>query len=932
MRTLLTFIGIFLCLQASAQEQSDRDSAIYYQSRMQYARALPFAKRHVETVQNISNDNTAWIAAVSQLALLYAVLGNHDSAAVYHLKISEKIKNLHGASSMLYGDCLLKLAEVQIYGGFLEDAGRTLQNVKVIFGNPDSVNNSPSYYKRIYTRYLHSYAEFFKSKGDLNKAEELYWSSYKMALREPVDSSACIVALGGLGKVYQKMRFYAKQEAIALQILNFYKNKYGEEHLMYAQSLCGLANVYLEQNQSLEKADSLYTKVLAIYHRGKGKNSPGNIAILNRIGIVNTEMGKYKIAEKYLEEAVAIIHQSGIEYTSAVKNLARLYALTGRKKLAEPLFQKCLAYYKMPGSEIVANSDLLHDMAELLYADDPAKAAIYLKGAMAAENKRLLQNLDFLPETELLVYLEGIKNVSDDPYRFLRRYKSPAIADAAYNRKLLVSSIGLQNTRYLYQNMAQSEDTELAMLWENYRQQQSYYTKLVSTPADKRNADPDSVAVILNRQEKELLRGSADYRNMKERLAITWQDVQKHLQPGETAIEFVRFNNTFNIIAANAKADTFYYAALLLRPQDSVPQFVGLCKEQQLLAAMKKFPYKAAVNSRGDNSSGYSQNTTNILYKLLWQPLEPYLTQTKTIYFSPDGLLHRVAFAAVPYKKNTLLCNRYNLVQLTSTRQVAINEDRVSAPISIAMFGGINYNIQSVDIGVPASSDPYTWVYRENRGADIDSFRFLPHTLTEINAIKKDAETSQKQSVVFAGDHATEGAFRSLGGNNSPEVVHFATHGFTFSDTAQNSNAGALFKVSDNPLLRCGLVMAGGNKGWKGKAELNEDDGILTGLEISSVQLPHTQLAVLSACETGLGKIEGSEGVFGLQRAFKLAGVNYVMASLWQVPDKETAEFMETFYANWLGGKTIREAFFSTQHTMRKKYAPYYWAGFTLVQ
>jgi len=478
--------------------------------------------------------------------------------------------------------------------------------------------------------------------------------------------------------------------------------------------------------------------------------------------------------------------------------------------------------------------------------------------------------------------------------------------------------------------MSRSEDHELTGLWKNYRQQQSYYTKLLSTPAGKRNADPDSVAAMLNRQEKELLRRSAAYRNMKERLAVTWQDVQKHLQPGETAVEFVRFNNTFNIIAANAKADTFYYAALLLRPQDAAPQFVVLCKEQQLLATLKKFPYKAAINSRGQKSAGYVQSTTNVLYKLLWQPLEPYLTHTKTVYFSPVGLLHRVAFAAIPYKKNALLCDRYDLVQLTSTRQVALQETRSPAPVSIAMFGGINYNRQAVDTGFGL----YAHTSVKYRGADLDSFYFLPNTLTEINAIKADAEALQKQYFAFTADNATEAAFRSLGGNNSPEVIHFATHGFTFPDNTaeQGNNAGVPFKASDDPLLRCGLVMAGGNKGWKGKAGSEEDDGILTGLEISAVQLPHTQLAVLSACETALGKIEGSEGVFGLQRAFKLAGVNYVMASLWQVPDKETAEFMETFYTHWLAGKTIREAFFTTQQAMRKKYTPYYWAGFTLVQ
>jgi CHAT domain-containing protein len=550
---------------------------------------------------------------------------------------------------------------------------------------------------------------------------------------------------------------------------------------------------------------------------------------------------------------------------------------------------------------------------------------------MAAENKLLLEKLDFLSETELLAYLKANKNVADGPYRFLLRCKNSEIAGAAYNSRLLVSGISLQNTRLLYKNMAQPKNSELALPWNNYLLQKSFYTTLLLMPAAQRNTNTDSVAAMLNQQEKNILRRSADYRNMKERLAITWQDVQKHLQPNEAAIEFVKFTDNGDTYR-NIKADVVYYAALLLRPQDTVPQFVVLCEEKQLIAAMKKFPYKAVINSRGEKPAGYSQSATNALYQLVWQPLEPYLTHTKTVYFSPAGMLHRVAFAAIPYKTNELLCDKYDLIQLTSTRQVALQETWPPAPVSIAMFGGINYNHQSVNTGTPASSNAYASLHRENRGADLDSFRFLPHTLTEINTIKTDAEALQKQSVVFTADNATEAAFRNLGGNNSPEVIHFATHGFTLPDVTQKSNSGEPFKSSDNPLLRCGLVMAGGNKGWKGKTGLNEDDGILTGLEISAVQLPNTQLAVLSACETGLGKIEGSEGVFGLQRAFKLAGVNYVMASLWQVPDKETAEFMETFYSHWLGGKTIREAFLTTQQLMRKKYAPYYWAGFTLVQ
>ena len=128
---------------------------------------------------------------------------------------------------------------------------------------------------------------------------------------------------------------------------------------------------------------------------------------------------------------------------------------------------------------------------------------------------------------------------------------------------------------------------------------------------------------------------------------------------------------------------------------------------------------------------------------------------------------------------------------------------------------------------------------------------------------------------------------------------------------------------------------AGANRVWEGAEALaNEEDGILTAMEISQMNLSNTELVVLSACETGLGDIQGSEGVYGLQRAFKKAGAKYLIMSLWQVPDKETAAFMTTFYENWLEKKmTIRTAFDQAQKEMRKKYKkPHQWAGFVLIE
>ena len=151
--------------------------------------------------------------------------------------------------------------------------------------------------------------------------------------------------------------------------------------------------------------------------------------------------------------------------------------------------------------------------------------------------------------------------------------------------------------------------------------------------------------------------------------------------------------------------------------------------------------------------------------------------------------------------------------------------------------------------------------------------------------------------------------------------------------TAGVLEGGQTLALADDPLLRSGIVVAGANKAW-GKTRMNAEteDGIVTAYEIAQLNLSNTQLVVLSACETALGDVQGTEGVFGLQRAFKIAGVKNLVVSLWQVPDKETAELMKLFYTNLLNKEPVRNAFNHAQKTMRSKYPPYFWAAFVLIE
>ena len=141
------------------------------------------------------------------------------------------------------------------------------------------------------------------------------------------------------------------------------------------------------------------------------------------------------------------------------------------------------------------------------------------------------------------------------------------------------------------------------------------------------------------------------------------------------------------------------------------------------------------------------------------------------------------------------------------------------------------------------------------------------------------------------------------------------------------------FRYVPNPLRRSGLILAGGNRSWKGEEPIaGMADGILSAQDISEMNLQSTELVVLSACETGLGDIKGGEGVFGLQRAFKLAGVKTIIMSLWKVPDPETSELMQSFYKKWLNGLDKHEAFRLAQKELKSKQPePYFWAGFVML-
>lgn len=211
-----------------------------------------------------------------------------------------------------------------------------------------------------------------------------------------------------------------------------------------------------------------------------------------------------------------------------------------------------------------------------------------------------------------------------------------------------------------------------------------------------------------------------------------------------------------------------------------------------------------------------------------------------------------------------------------------------------------------------------------SRSADLANLRFGPllGSEAEVAAIRP---LLPENAVVLTEAAATENALKQVRG---PSILHLATHGFFLPDAPSPSpeEAPAQLAAAENPLLRSGLALAGFNQ----RASEGED-GVLTALEVAGLDLRGTRLVVLSACETGLGDVASGEGVYGLRRAFGMAGAESQMMSLWKVSDRGTADFMAQYYGCLQAGEGRSEALRQVQlaalETGRYQH-PYHWAAF----
>jgi CHAT domain-containing protein/tetratricopeptide (TPR) repeat protein len=889
--------------------------------------------------------------------------GNYQDAAVVYEKWIHDCKRFYGADdTVVFTKVMTWAATSFTYAGSFEKAEYLYTEVLQI----DQAISGEHHLS--VARDLYNLGWLYRKMGRYEKAEPLLVESMKIFKNKLGDKNPeYATRLNNVALLYKLMGRYDQAELLYKEAIRIDKEKLGPEHPSYTRDLINLAGIYRDLSH-YDKAEDLIKESMLIDEKKLGKDHPSYARDLNILALVYQKTGRLAEAELLLKEALEIYKMKLDKYPIAnanvLNNLAQIYETRCQYELAEPLFKESLEIIRRKlGERHPDFKSPLTNLAQLYKVMDRFDLAEPLmKEGFAIVKQQLKNNTGVLSEYEiekfqfrLLRYLEGYQSFNIS----LAMKDSTSDAGAfAFSIELNRKGSLMQANQKIRNQITESGDTLLINTFNSLLSKRRQLEKLYSLEPENQVRDSLNLEQEAGELEKKLALLSPEYHESIDKSEITWKDIQKQLGKDEAVVEFLNFR-----YYGKSWTDSIFYCALVLRPGFEYPKMIFLFEEKvirDILDMASHWNPQTNVGrlynlNRGTelvNNEGDSIYRTNALYKFVWQPLDPFLKGVKTVWYTPSGLLQRISFPSIGIKRNEKLCDRFQMNCLSSSREFINQSERKDLMASlnlVALFGGIRYESTNnlVQWGLESSGRQQvamrsTWLPGDSsRKAN---FSFLPGTLSEVNSIDQICRNHHVSVSLYTEGQATEEGFKSLSGKDSPGIIHLATHGFFFNDPRKDFSSRKLaetesdiYNYAEDPLLRSGLILAGANRAWIGDTiPEGVENGILQAKEVSNLDFRNTKLVVLSACETGLGNVRGSEGVFGLQRSFKMAGVDYLLMSLWQVPDEATRKLMTMFYENLFDGQQIREAFTSAQKKLRrmnKDYEdPYYWGAWVLTE
>ncbi len=652
--------------------------------------------------------------------------------------------------------------------------------------------------------------------------------------------------VNNLGTIYMKQGNFSQAEVFFEESAEGFKRLFGSINPDYASSLSNLAKIYKERGK-LSKALDLYTKVLDMDKVIFGQNHPVYATTLNNVALLYLQLSNYSLAGRLLSQALKIrTDVLGQYHPLTIKtsnDLGRFYLLNQDTVSAMQQFDMALQ------SEIKHMQDIfpvLTDKQRQLYF------------AQARENVERFCSLAFTDS-----------------------FINTTYAEAALNHFINTKGILFYASQKMRDIVKSSGDKNIQKIYEDWRDLKYKLAQIYLLPEAERAKQKLSIPVLEEEAaalEKRLALRFKVFADQEKSAYHTWQEISASLEPGVATIDIIQYRNySVKLVDDDIQQgfeDRSDYAAFII-------------KSDGKLVPVKWSKYEDFVKdfSRYRNSLEYGLPDA-FSYVTFWSPLDRHLRDVQKIYFSPDGIFHKVN-PSVFYDKYTdrYVADKYDIINITSAKDLLYKEER-ELKQDVKIFGNPDFS-----------------------GINGIVLAQLPGAEQEAEDITEILDVRRWKTETHYFNEATENRVKNL---QNPGVVHIATHGY-FEDDPE----------LQNPLFSSGLFLSRGTQ---------TDDGMLSAYEAMNLVLDQTKVVVLAACETGLGTVQNGEGVFGLQRAFLVAGSESVLISLVKINDQAARNFMNLFYEELKELRDPQAAFFGARRKFKEiDKNPYNWGAYVLV-
>ncbi|MCI0751852.1 MAG: CHAT domain-containing protein, partial [Flammeovirgaceae bacterium] len=704
------------------------------------------------------------------------------------------------------------------------------------------------------------------AKGEYTEAERVAQRANSLAVKTYGEISTKTAPTQKLmSDIYYTLGDYEKAEASVVKTITSQEKQFGRNHIEVAKSLSQLALIKFYKGDNRQDVEKLMLEARDIMAGKLGKDNPQYAEILKNVAVLYVSEKKFDVAFNSLTVAESIWRAK----TGSKNNInaAGIYVLTGdiyyqqkNYKNAEKFYNQAKDIYeKFFSTTHPEYVKVLSKLAKVYYMEkDYKRSKKLIEESLFNYENFIKQYFPALSEREKAKYWNTIKGDFEfyNTLAFSNLEDFKDLTSKVYNYQLLTKALLLSSSIKIRERIQNSTDEALKSQYNTWQQKKEQLTLALSMSPQQLTENEIDVAALnqeVEKLEKDLSQKSEIFGQSFENKRITFDDVRKSLKPNEVAIEMVRYRH-FNHVFT----DSVVYTALYLRSDLTKPKAIMLNNGKKMEARNFRLYRNAIINKIPDEVS----------YAAYWEPMQKELGQVATIYLSADGVYNQINLESIPTPDGKYILDNSNIILVSNTKDLYIKKvkTRLSSNENMAsMFGNPAFYLT-------ASAD-----------GDITALPGTEKEVTQLQYLLKQKGWSINQ---FVDRNASEEHVKEL---NSPRIFHIATHGF-YKPTDQLSHdeelEGNEAQVAQNPLLRNGLLLKGaGDLLLKTQYNYNMENGILTAYEAMNLNLDKTDLVVLSACETGLGELQAGEGVFGLQRAFLVAGAKVLIMSMFKVDD-----------------------------------------------